>query len=438
MAPSPRIVSLSSGARALVVLTALMGAGAVVAVAAVPVVHDTVQPKTPVAAAPASTSASSGTADVAADRGTLPLSRGGAEVRRAAKVSMSDSSVSAQSLSTSSTAPAVKAAAAGSSVTVGAPTGTWKRTPPPTTTTTTPTAPAGACATAKVWANLAACGWPGPGNTGYPAGQTFVAKSAVVVRTDNTVIDGWKVTGGIKVLAKNVTIRNSWVTNDGGGASGSAVIFIEAGASATIERTTMDGLNHTHSCIFHVGTSFKAVGNDCKGINDGIFMWSDTPGADGTGDNFTIQDNWLHAFTTNAANGHVDGIQTEGAKNGIIRHNTIDVAQSQDSAIALWNSRKSVDNVLIDHNLMQGGGFATYAEDYSPSESSPAGGYSVTRVNYTNNVFSISRYGCVGQWGVWYTRGQPTDGWKRTGNYVLETGQKIDTANPSVNGQLCT
>ncbi|TPG18966.1 right-handed parallel beta-helix repeat-containing protein [Pedococcus bigeumensis] len=435
MAPSPRIISLSSGARALVVLTALLGGGAVVAAAAVPVVQDTVQPPARVAAA--STSAAPGT--TAADRSVLPLSSGGDEVSGAASTSMTDSSVARQQLrSATSAAPALKAAAAGASVTADAPRGTWKRKPPPTTTTTTTPPPAGACATAKVWATLAACGWPGPGNTGYPAGQTFVAKSAVVVQTDNTVIDGWKVTGGIVVSAKNVTIRNSWVTNDGGGASGSAVIFIEAGASATIEHTTMDGLNHTHACIFHVGTSFRAVANDCKGINDGIFMWSDTPGADGTGDNFTIQDNWLHAFTTNAANGHIDGIQTEGAKNGVIRHNTIDVAAGQDSAIALWNSRKSVDNVVIDHNLMQGGGFATYAEDYSPSESSPAGGYSVTRVSYTNNVFSTSRYGCVGQWGVWYTRGKPTDGWNRTGNYVLETGQKIDSANPSVSGQLCT
>ena len=301
------------------------------------------------------------------------------------------------------------------------------------------TAVPAACTTVKVWASLASCGWAGPGNTGYPAGQSFKSDTnGMVITANNTVIDGWKVSGGIEVRATNVVIRNSWVTMSAGGTSGSGVININPGASATIERTTIDGLNATHTCIWHEGISMKAVGNDCSRVNDGIFMWATTPGQDGAGDNFTIQDNWLHGFTTNAANGHIDGIQTEGAKNGVIRHNTIDVAQAQDSAIALWNSRKSVDNVLIDHNLMQGGGFATYAEDYSPSESNPAGGYSVTRVTYTNNVFSTSRYGCVGQYGVWYTRGKPTDGWNRSGNYVLETGQKIDSGNPSFNGQLCT
>ncbi len=270
MAPSPRIISLSSGARALVLLTALMGAGAVVAAAAVPAVQETAKPTAQVAAAaPASTSAS-GTTDASAAGSVPSQSRGGGEVVGAAKVSISDSSVSAQKLSTSAAAPA----AAGSSVTVAAPSGKWKRTPPPT-----PTAPAGACASAQVWANLAACGWPGPGNTGYPAGQTFVAKSAVVVTVDNTVIDGWKVTGGIQVRAKNVTIRNSWVTMSAGGRSGSGVININPGASATIQRTTIDGLNATHTCIWHEGTSMKAVGNDCKGANDGIFMWATTAGA---------------------------------------------------------------------------------------------------------------------------------------------------------------
>ena len=288
-----------------------------------------------------------------------------------------------------------------------------------------------------MWANLAACGWPGPGNTGYPAGQTFVSKSAVVVTADNTVIDGWKVTGGIQVRAKNVTIRNSWVTMSAGGTSGTGVININPGASATIERSTIDGLNATHTCIWHEGTSMKAVGNDCKGANDGIFMWATTPGRDGAGDNFTITDNWLHGFTTAAANGHVDAIQTEGAKVGVIRHNSIDVAQSQTSAIALWNSRKNVDNVVVDRNLMQGGGFVAYAEDYSPSEANPAGGYTVTRVSFTNNVFSSARYGCVGYWGVWFPRGAPSDGWNRSGNYVLETGQKVDSGNPTNKGQPC-
>ena len=290
-----------------------------------------------------------------------------------------------------------------------------------------------------MWQNLESCGWAGPANTGYPAGQTFskTVTGGLTVTADNTVIDGWKVSGGIQVQAQNVTIRNSWVTNSAGGSNGSGVVNINPGYSATIERTTLDGQNATHACIWNEGRSMTARANNCSGVNDGIFLWATQEGVDGTGDNFAIEDNWLHGFTTAAANGHIDGIQTEGTKHGVIRHNTIDVAQSQTSAVSLWNSRKSTDDVQVDRNLMAGGGFTAYAEDYSPSESNPAGGYSVTNVTFTNNTFSTARYGCVGYWGVWFPRGAPSDGWKRSGNVILETGQRIDSGNPTYNGSTC-
>jgi len=296
------------------------------------------------------------------------------------------------------------------------------------------------CPPTKVWSALAACGWPGPGNTGYPTGQAFgrSVNGALDVTVDNTVIDGWRVTGGIQVHAKNVTIRNSWVTSSFRGASGSGVINLSPGASATIERSLLDGLNATHACIWDEGTSMIARANNCTGVNDGIFMWATVEGQDGAGDHFTIADNWIHGLTTQAANGHMDGIQTEGAKHGIINHNTIDNAADQTSAIAIWNSRKSSDDIAVVGNLMAGGGFTAYAEDYSPSESNPAGGYSVTNVSFTINRFSAVHYGCVGYWGVWFVRGAPTDGWKRSGNVVHETGQNLDNQNPTVNGRVCS
>lgn len=310
----------------------------------------------------------------------------------------------------------------------------------PSSPTPTASAPPGACTSAQVWANLPACGWPGPSNTGYPAGQTFVrtVTGGLVVTVDNTVIDGWKVSGGIQVRAQNVTIRNSWVTSSFGGAGGSGVININPGYSATVSQNLLDGLNATHACVWDEGRSMVVRANNCQGVNDGIFMWSTELGVDGTGDNFVIEDNWLHDFTTQAANGHIDGIQTEGARNGVIRHNTIDVSQDQDSAVAIWNTRKSADNILVERNLMAGGGFAAYAEDLSPSEASPAGGYTVTNVTFTDNVFSTVHFGCVGAYGVWFTRGAPSDGWRRSGNVVLETGQSIDSQNPTYNGYTCS
>ena len=259
----------------------------------------------------------------------------------------------------------------------------------------------------------------------------------LVITQDGTVVDGWKVSGGIQVRARDVIIRNSYVTHTAGGAGGSGVVNINPGASATVQDSTLDGLNSTHACIWHEGRAMIALRNECRGVNAGIFSWSTQTGTDGTGDNFLIADNWLHSFTTQAANGHIDGYQTEGAKNGIIRHNTIDVSQDQDAAIAIWNGRKSADDILVERNLLTGGGFTVYAEDYSPSEATPAGGFSLTNIRFVDNVFSNIRYSCVGSYGVWFTRGAPSDGWRRSGNVLLETGQRLDTTNPVVNGWTC-
>jgi hypothetical protein len=318
-------------------------------------------------------------------------------------------------------------------------------TKPVVTTTTKPVVTttvvsSGLCGSVGVWGALDACGWPGPVSTGFPDGQVFVrsVSGGLTVTVDGTVIDGWSITGGVQVRAQNVVIRNSRVSNSAGGANGSGVINVNPGFSATIDHNVLDGTNSTHACIWNEGRSMTATFNECVGANDGIFSWASQVGVDGTGDNFVIADNWLHGFTEDAANGHVDGFQTEGAKNGLIRHNVIDVSQDQTSAISIWNGRKSSDNIVVDGNLIAGGGFSVYAEDYSPSEASPAGGYSVTNISFTNNKFSTVHYGCVGSYGVWFTRGAPTDQWRRSGNVVLETGQNIDNTNPTSGGRTCT
>ena len=180
---------------------------------------------------------------------------------------------------------------------------------------------------------------------------------------DGTIVDGEKITGALVIAAKNVTIRNSWIMSNfsskgtGRALNGTGVISIEPGASATIDHCTLDGSNATHAGIWHSGHSLVATNNNIYGINDGIFSWP-TSGDSDAGNNFTIQDNYLHDFTTLAANGHIDGYQTEGASNGIIRHNVFYIPQSQNAAVGIWNSRRSSDNIRVDNNLAAGSGFS--------------------------------------------------------------------------------
>lgn len=334
--------------------------------------------------------------------------------------------------------------------------------------------------THNVWQSLEACGWPGPTNTGPTlaqcGGSLKNVTGPVTVTTDNATISCENITNGIVVRAQNVTISNSIVSMNGGGAGGSGVININDGASATVDHVEINGLDHTHACIWDEGVkgstltySMLAKNVNCHDVNDGIFSWwwSSDKNA-GAGSDFIIQDSYFHDFTENAANGHIDGYQTEGAQNGTITHNTYKILRTPndvnvsgaglDSAIAIWDDYNQstptglvAGHFTVSNNLMGGQpGFMSYAEDYSGPNgqaaenvaNSAAGGNSLVDVKYLNNFWSNYYDACVGQWGTWFYRGAwpsyyggPTDLWNqggslRSGNVVLETGENIDTGGP--------
>ncbi|HSW79974.1 MAG TPA: hypothetical protein VLG47_04315 [Candidatus Saccharimonadales bacterium] len=305
-----------------------------------------------------------------------------------------------------------------------------------------------------LWANLESCGWPGPKNTGPLVSQcpggTLTANSGsltrtITVTTANTVISCENITGRLDIKASNVTIKNVLISGSSGqtgtNANGTSVIYVEDGASATIQNVTINGNSGVHACVWHQGTSLMVDAINCYGIDDGVFSWADTSFSQTTGDGFTVKNSYFHDFTVKTANGHIDGYQTEGANNGMIDHNTFlmtsDSGNDSDSAVAIWDSLKSSNNITVQNNLIAGGGFAIYAEDYSPSESSPSGGFTVKNIFYKNNDFSTYLFSCVGSFGIWYPRGAPSDQWNRTGNTVLETSENVDNGNPHVNGSLC-
>lgn len=316
-----------------------------------------------------------------------------------------------------------------------------------------------------LWTHLAACGWPDVSNTGYNASQcsggalTNVGSSmstVITISASSSTYSCKNVTGCLYVTGTNVTITNVKITCDSGkkgtdvdnaGPEGHGGIYVEDGASATITNAEIDAHKGTHACVWHQGTSLSVANLNCYNADDGIFSWSDTGYSQTTGDNFTIKDSYFHDFTNQTSNGHIDGYQTEGAGNGLIDHNTFymtsDDSNYTDSAIAIWNSLRSSHDITIQNNLFSGGGNTIYAEDYSPSESNNSGGNTVTNVNFKNNSFSTIFNTCVGfgpGWdgAVWFRVG-PSDGWRRTGNKVLETGENIDGGNPhSSSGSQCS
>jgi hypothetical protein len=272
------------------------------------------------------------------------------------------------------------------------------------------------------------------------------------ITAPGTVIACQDIRGMVDVEAQNVTIKNSVIESNSGktgeAANGTAGIKIEDGASAIVDHVKINGDDGVHACVWDQGAREVVNAVDCYGVDDGVWSWADSSYSQTTGDHFVVENSYFHDFTTRTSNGHEDGYQTEGASDGLIQHNTYQMTAAADSAVAIWDSLRDSHNIKVDGNLITGGGFAIYAEDYNPGDGGPgdpaaAGGFSVTDIRFAGNVFSTEAAGCVGQFGIWFGRagwtynGGPTDGWFRHGNTVLETGQDVDKGNPSGNGLSC-
>jgi hypothetical protein len=310
----------------------------------------------------------------------------------------------------------------------------------------------------KLWNHLVDCGWAGNGNTGPRLDECYgrrlvpmgTGSAPIYLTTAGQTLTCTKFQGSVIIEAANVTITNSEVeVTTGTGSNGTAAITVDVGASATIDHVTTNGGTKVHACVWDQGLQMIAKAVDCYGANDGFFTWAATDQPT-SGNNFVISDSYIHDMTHETSNGHIDGYQTEGSSYGLIDHNTFELPADADSAIAIWDSRRSSTAITVSNNLITGGGFSVYAEDYSPGTGAPgspsaAGGFTVTDILFDKNSFSTMAGGCVGKYGVWFTRpswvpyqGGPTDGWHRLGNVVLETGENIDNGNPHVNGKLCS
>jgi len=276
--------------------------------------------------------------------------------------------------------------------------------------------------------------WPDSLNTGVPAGTVLTPTLQRTISVDNTVVEGERIIattftqycGGLTIKAKNVIVRNCWITSSfgtGETVNGTGVIKVLAGATVTIEHCTLDGDNRTHAGIWFEGAGVTARANNVSKVNDGFFVWYSS--------NFVFEDNYIHNLTDQSANGHIDGLQMEGAMHGTIRHNSFLITQGQNAAINVDNGNGNTDDILVENNLMAGGGFTAYAHDSNPSNELPAGGFSTTNIRFINNAFTNRYFPYVGYYGVWFPRGRPTDAWIRLGNYVVETGENIDEKQPA-------
>jgi hypothetical protein len=138
------------------------------------------------------------------------------------------------------------------------------------------------------------------------------------------------------------------------------------------------------------GSGFTCLRCDVHGTGDGFIVWGSSP--------VTIQDSYVHGlYIRDDLGSHNQDVITNGFAAGLtIRHNRLENWDGQTATISLFGDFSPVQNVLIDGNLLDGGGYAVYGG------STPGKPYSAQARNIvvTGNQFGRTFHPRCGRWGA--------------------------------------
>jgi hypothetical protein len=201
-------------------------------------------------------------------------------------------------------------------------------------------------------------GFPGPDNTGPPAGTQFTQHDVITVTQDGAVLNAVDA-NRIEVTADNVTIRNSIIR------SSNIYLVRSRGTGLVIEDSIIDGQGGSFICVSPNNFTLRRV--EIAGCEDGLRI--ESPG------NVQMFDSWIHDLRLGQGD-HSDGVSLSGgAANVVLRGNNIDPmpagATGATSAIIMYvgtgtqNSRVWVENNRLDG---QGTAYALYCPRQATSD----------------------------------------------------------------------
>jgi hypothetical protein len=199
---------------------------------------------------------------------------------------------------------------------------------------------------------LRACGFPDASNTGWQPTGVKLSTSGVDLTSDaefqitkaGSVIDGKDIRGCVSIKADNVTIKRSRVRCD----SYFPIRIYDGFRNAVIEDTEIDGMNS--------GTTNAAVGFDnytlrranIHSLGEGPHMGTDV----------LIENSYVHDLAS-CDICHNDAIQSSGARNVVLRHNTfINDASGKNAVVRIATEQGDSHNFLVENNLLGGGNYA--------------------------------------------------------------------------------
>lgn len=251
---------------------------------------------------------------------------------------------------------------------------------------------------------LRACGYPGASNTGWQptgaklttSGVDLTSDAEFQITKDGAVVDSKDIRGCVSIKANNVTIKRSRVRCD----SYFPIRVYDGFKNAVIEDTEIDGMNS--------GTTNAAVGFDNYTLRRAnIHSLGEGPHM---GENVLIENSYVHDLAS-CDICHNDAVQSSGALNVVLRHNTfINDASGKNAVVRIATEQGDSRNFLVEDNLLAGGNYAVQVR-------SQGFGFPVNVRVINNRIVPSWRFGPF----------DVTDGRiEATGNYRDDTLEPVD------------
>jgi len=218
--------------------------------------------------------------------------------------------------------------------------------------------------------------YPGPDNTGVPAGTTLRRSGSITVEKDGQVIDGLDIQGCVLVTADNVVIRRSRIRC----ADKYSIRTLNA-TNLLVEDVEIDGRGMNEAAVCCANYTLRRL--DISNVIDGPRL----------ADNTVIEDSWIHHLHRRAGS-HNDTLQTTGATNVTIRRNALEAFHPDNddpmNACLMIGSTTGpvVANLIFEGNYCNGGNYSIgIRRDLNASN-----------VQIRNNTFGRDhRYGVVAE-----------------------------------------
>lgn len=215
--------------------------------------------------------------------------------------------------------------------------------------------------------------FPSAADTGVPDGVKLQTVGSITVTKSGTVLQNLNITGALMINASNVTVRNSRVTTDD-----FAVIRIKSGMSGVlIDHVEVNGL----------GTSGSE--NSMGIMGPATITWCDIHGTENgvtPESGSVLKNSYIHSLGA-PGSPHYDGVQIDGGLSNItIEHNTVLNGFDQTSAVMIDNYFGPISDIVVNDNLLGGGGYTVYSDGSFNNGS-------ISGVVYSNNRLRSGYYG---------------------------------------------